>query len=94
LLLKELSVSSNDGASTVPIAPPHAEHAVIVVAAFGQVAVLFSNVLELTTSKPDVNPTAPPIWAVLLKNKQLLMVRLLPLAETAPPTPFKTSKLT
>jgi hypothetical protein len=38
LLLKVLIVIDTDGASTVPIAPPHAEHAVV---AFGQVAMLF-----------------------------------------------------
>jgi hypothetical protein len=41
LLLKELPINDTDGASTVPIAPPHAEHAVVVEAALGQVAVLF-----------------------------------------------------
>jgi hypothetical protein len=41
LLLKVLPDKDTDDASTVPIAPPHAEHAVTVEAAFGQVAVLF-----------------------------------------------------
>jgi hypothetical protein len=87
LLLKLLPVIDTDGDSSVPIAPPHAEHAVAVEAAFGHVAVLFSNTQELTTSELDVTPIAPPVWAVLLKNLQSLTVTLLPLAEIAPPTP-------
>jgi hypothetical protein len=78
---------NTDGDSSVPIAPPHAEHSVVVEAAFGHVTVLFSKTQELTTSELDVTPMAPPIWAVLLKNLQLLTVTLLPLAETAPPIP-------
>jgi hypothetical protein len=35
---------------------------------------------------------APPVWAVLLKKLHSLTVTLLPLADTAPPTPFKTLK--
>jgi hypothetical protein len=79
-----------DGDSSVPIAPPHAEH--VVEPAFGHVAVLFSKTQELTSSELDVTPIAPPVWAVLLKNLQSLTVTLLPLAETAPPTPRKTLK--
>jgi hypothetical protein len=41
LLLKVLPTNVTESASTVPIAPPHDEHAVGVEAAFGQVAVLF-----------------------------------------------------
>jgi hypothetical protein len=87
LLLNLLPMIDTDGDSSVPIAPPHAEHAVVVEAALGHVAVLFSKTQELTTSELDVTPMAPPIWAVLLKNLQSLTVTLLPLAETAPPTP-------
>jgi hypothetical protein len=85
LLLNLLPMIDTDGDSSVPIAPPHAEHAFAVEAA--QVAVLFSKTQELTTSELDVTPMAHPIWAVLLKNLQSLTVTLLPLAETAPPTP-------
>jgi hypothetical protein len=81
-----------DGDSSVPIAPPHAEHAVVIEAAFGQVAMLFSKTQELTTSELDFTPIAPPIWAELLKNLQPLKVTLLPLAETAPPIPLNPSK--
>jgi hypothetical protein len=81
-----------DGDSSVPIAPPHAEHAVVVKVAFGQVAVLFSKMQELTTSELDFTPIAPPIWAVLLKNLQSLTVTLLSLAETAPPIPLSPLK--
>jgi hypothetical protein len=87
LLLNLLLMIETDGDSSVPIAPPHAEQAVVVEDAFGQVAVFFSKTQELTTSELDFTPIAPPIWAVLLKNLQSLTVTLLPLAETAPPTP-------
>ncbi len=87
LLLNLLPMIDTDGDSSVPIAPPHAEHAVAVEAALGHVAVLFSKTQELTASELDVTPMAPPIRAVLLKNLQSLTVTLLPLAETAPPTP-------
>jgi len=90
LLLNLLPMIVTDGDSSVPIAPPHAEH--VVEPAFGHVAVLFSKTQELTSSELDVTPMAPPIWAVLLKNLQSLTVTLLPLAETAPPTPRKTLK--
>ena len=92
LLLNLLPMIDTDGDSSLPIAPPHAEHAVVGEAAFGHVAVLFSKTQELTSSELDVTPIAPPIWAVLLKNLQSLTVTLLPLAETAPPTPLKTLK--
>jgi hypothetical protein len=92
LMLNLLPMIETEGDSSVPIAPPHAEHAVAVEAAFGQVAVLLSKKLELTARELDVTPIAPPIWAVLLKNLQSLTVTLLPLAETAPPTPLKTLK--
>jgi hypothetical protein len=95
LLLNLLPMIDTDGDSSMPIAPPHAEHAVGVEAALGHVAVLFSKTQELTTSELDVTPMAPPIWAVLLKNLQSLTVTLLPLAETAPPTlpiPLNPSK--
>jgi hypothetical protein len=95
LLLNLLPVTDKDGDSSVPIAPPHAENADVVEAAFGQVAVLFSKTQEVTTSELVPTPIAPPIWAVLLKNLQSLTVTLLPLAETAPPTapiPFNPSK--
>jgi hypothetical protein len=87
LLLNLLPLIDTDGDSSVPIAPPHAEHSVVVEAVLGHVAVLFSKTQELTASELDVTPMAPPIWAVLLKNLQSLTVTLLPLAETAPPTP-------
>jgi hypothetical protein len=87
LLPNLLPMRETDGDSSVPIAPPHAEHAVIVEAALGQVAVFFSKTQELTTSELNLTPIAPPIWAVLLKNLQSLKVTRLPLAETAPPTP-------
>jgi hypothetical protein len=92
LPLNVLLVIETDGASTVPIAPPQAEHAVLVDAAFGQVAVLFSKTQELTASELDVTPIAPPVWAALLKKLQSLTVTLLPLADTAPPTPLNTLK--
>jgi hypothetical protein len=92
LMLNLLPMIETDGDSSVPIAPPHAEHAVAVDAAFGQVAVLFSKMQEFTTSELDVTPIAPPIWAVLLRNLQSLTVTLLSLAETAPPMPLSPSK--
>jgi hypothetical protein len=95
LLLNTLPMIEIDGDSSVPIAPPHAEHAVVVEDAFGQVAVFFSKTQELTTSELNLTPIAPPTWAVLLKNLQSLTVTLLPLEETAPPTapiPLNPSK--
>jgi hypothetical protein len=92
LMLNLLPMITIDGDSSVPIAPPHAEHAVVVEAALGHVAVLFSKTQELTTSELDFTPIAPPIRAVLLKNLQSLTVTLLPLAETAPPVPLNPSK--
>jgi hypothetical protein len=92
LLLNLLLLIETDGDSSVPIAPPHAEHAVVVEEAFGQVAMLFSKTQELTTSELDFTPIAPPIRAVLLKNLQSLTATLLPLAETAPPVPFNPPK--
>jgi hypothetical protein len=92
LMLNLLPVIETDGDSSVPIAPPHAEQAVVVEDAFGQVAVLFSKTQELTTNELDFTPIAPPIRAVLLKNLQSLTVTLLPLAETAPPIPLNPSK--
>jgi hypothetical protein len=92
LLLNLLLLIETDGDSSVPIAPPHAEHAVVVEAAFEQVAVLLSKSQELTTKELDFIPIAPPIRAVLLKNLQSLTVTLLPIAETAPPIPLNPSK--
>jgi hypothetical protein len=92
LTLNLLPMIETDGDSSVPIAPPHAEQAVVVETAFGQVAVLFSKTQELTTSELDFTPIAPPIWAVLLKNLQSLTVTLPLLAETAPPIPLNPSK--
>jgi hypothetical protein len=83
-----------DRDSSVPIAPPHAEHAVVVEAAFGHVAVLFSKMQELTASELDVTPIAPPICAALLKKLQSLTATLLSRAETAPPTALEMSKFT
>jgi hypothetical protein len=91
-LINLLLLIETDGDSSVPIAPPHAEHAVVVEDAFGQVAVFFSKMQELTTNELDFTPIAPPTWAVLLKNLQSLTVTLLPLAETAPPIPLNPSK--
>jgi hypothetical protein len=94
LLLNVLFVSITDGASMVPIAPPHAEHAVAAEAAPGHVAALFWKKQELTASEPDANPMAPPVCAVLLKKLQSITVTMLPFAaEIAPPTPPKTLKL-
>ena len=41
LPLKLLPITDTDGASTAPMAPPHAEHATVVSMALGQVAWLF-----------------------------------------------------
>jgi hypothetical protein len=93
LPLKKLPIIETDGDSSVPIAPPHAEHGVVVETAFGHAAVLFSKKQEVTARELDVAPIAPPVWAVLLKNLQSLTVTMLPLAETAPPTALETLKL-
>jgi hypothetical protein len=92
LLLNLLPMIETDDDSSVPIAPPHAKHAVVVEAAFGQVALLFSKTQELTTNELILTPIAPPICAALFKNLQSLTVTLPPIAETAPPIPFKPSK--
>jgi hypothetical protein len=91
LRLKWLSMRLNDGASTAPMAPPHAEHAVEV---FEQVAVLFSNKDDATVRVLEMVPMAPPVCAVLLVKEQLLTSTVLCTADIAPPVPLKASKLT
>ena len=61
LLTKLLLNRETDEASTVPIAPPHAEQAVRVRDAFGQVAVLPRNEQPEASSEPAVMPIAPPV---------------------------------
>ena len=63
LWLKLLWMIVTDGASTVLMAPPHAEQAV---KAFKQVAVLFSNSDLMILKELEMAPIAPPDCAVLL----------------------------
>jgi hypothetical protein len=85
-----LLVMNTEVESTVATAPPHAEHAIDV---FRHVAVLFSNDEFVTIKTLEMAPTAPPVWAKLLKNAQLVTATVLEMAARAPPVPLKASKL-